>query len=59
MVKPCGLTSASVVVELFPLESFNMEACSPIDWVGTHMIDMCSLEGKHISCINGEELDTS
>ena len=35
MVKPCGLTSALVVVELFPPESFNMKFCSSIDWMDT------------------------
>ena len=59
MVKPCGLTSALVVVELFPPESFSMKVWQSIDWVARHMIEMCALEGKHLSCINGETLETS
>ena len=59
MVKPCGLTIALVVAELFPLESFSMKFCMPIDWVARHIIEMCALEGKHLACINGETLDTS
>ena len=58
MIKPCGLTSASVVVELFPLESFNVEVCSSIHWVARHMIEMCALEDEYLTCINGETLDT-
>ena len=53
MVKPCGLTSASLVVELF-----SMQVCFSIDWVARHMIEMCTLEGKHLVCINRETLDT-
>ena len=48
MVKPCGLTSALVLAELFPPESFSMKVCLSIDWVARHIIDMCALEGKHI-----------
>ena len=59
MVKPCGLTSAPVVVELFPPGSINMRVCSSIDWVARHMIGMCDLEGKHFAYINGGSLDTS
>ena len=35
-----------------------MKVCSSIDWVARYMIEMCALEGKHISCINGETLET-
>ena len=59
MVKPCGLTSASMVFELFPLESSSMQVCFSIDWVSRHMIDMCTLEGKYLACINGDTTDTS
>ena len=47
MVKPCGLTSELVVVELFPLESFSMKFCPSIDWGDRHTIDMCTLDGKY------------
>ena len=57
MVNPCGLTIASVVDELFPLESFSMKFCPSIDWVARHMIKMCALEGKNVACINGDTLD--
>ena len=30
-----------------------------IDWVARNMMDMCTLEGKYFSCINGDTLDTS
>ena len=59
MVKPCGLTSELVVAELFPPESFSMKFFPSIDWVARHMIEMCALEGKNLSCINGETLVTS
>ena len=58
MVNPCGLTSAPVVVELFPPGSINMRVRSSINWEARHMIEMCALEGKNIACINGDSLDT-
>ena len=58
MFKPCGLTSASMVFELFPLESFNMQVCLSIDWVARHMIEMCTLDSKYLACINRETLET-
>ena len=57
MVKPCGLTIALVVSELFPPELFSMKFCSSIDWVARHMIEMCALEGKNIACINRDTLE--
>ena len=59
MVKPCGLTSELVVAELFPHESFSMKVFPSTDWVDRHMIEMCALEGKHLSCINGDTLEKS
>ena len=59
MVKPCGLTSAPVVVELFPPGSINMRVCSSIDWVARHMIEMCAPKGKHFSYVNVGSLDTT
>ena len=35
-----------------------MKVWQSIDWVARHMIEMCALEGKHLSYINGETLDT-
>ena len=54
MVKPCGLTSASLVVELF-----SMQFCLSIYWVARHMMEMWILEDKYFSCINGDTSDTS
>ena len=48
IVNPCGLTSASLEVELF-----SMQVCLSIDWVARHMMEMSNLEGKHFVCING------
>ena len=59
MVKPCGLKSASMVVELFPLESFIMQVCLSIDWVARHMMEMCTQEGKYFACMNGDTSYTS
>ena len=54
MVKTCGLTSASLVVELFTMQFYFS-----IDWVARHMMEMCTLEGKYFSCINGDTSDKS
>ena len=54
MVNLCGLTSASLVVELF-----SMKVYFSIDWVARHMMEMCTLEGKYFACINGDTLDIS
>ena len=54
MVNPYGLTSASLVVQLF-----NIQFCLSIYWVARHMMEMWSLEGKYFSCINGDTSNTS
>ena len=52
MVKPCGLTSALVVVELFPPESINMRVCSSIDWVYRDIFGMKTLGGNEFDFCN-------
>ena len=59
LIRSTNVQLAPGVADCFPLGSVNTSVYSSIDWVAKQMIDMCTLEGKHLACISLDSLDTS